>query len=1315
MEHRKLAALMSPMERIARVAAAGVSSSRAQQTSPSGAISLDNADGTRTIIGEVQNGEDNPSYTMATHVGDVTPPGVPTGITATSRSGVVVVEWDGTLSGGIPDDFFCVRIFLDGAELGALSEAGSVASAKLESGTTHQITATSEDDCCLPDGTPAHNVSEATQAISVTVAKDASEVMADIDDQIEGVEGEIADFKANTYTKTQVDKKVDEGPDSLKSWITANYTNSQDLGTTYATKTLVSQTKEEIELSASQTYSTKGESQPNLSPFFAHNLTDIYDATSNPGGYFAVDPTKSAELGVVGTQLGDGWMHVEMDNSERTAYAYLNLYQRAFANLEPATAYSLLVEVRDMETDATGAQLVIYSQADTSGSRSQTVNPSAYDDIQLSNGGAFLKAMVTKPDMGDATVFSRQTMRIAAGKKASFDIRLSLYETASPELLYDVNAPTLEKVDGPFGRYFSDAGQTQVQMAFGEIADPPEELGTEARYGYTATYDGSYAGVRYRALAFYQGEATGDDAFMEAGRQYQATWWARCTSGSAYAQMLFRSGSSNVQSPTSTTAMALTSEWRRYTATLRPTAAGYSRVWFRSVFAASTAGTVEMCGFSLREMSATFKPYVTDQTSLAKEYSTKAELRVGLDSVTSEVTKAYESIDATTLAPFADSVEGYLTSSAAGSATDPLHEPDARKERTSDYFDVTPGASYVFKGKATNESATDWMWRTWRFYDSSGKTLGGRQGGNVGQGADEFEVTFTAPEDAASCRVSMTCFEDGRWQVLGDLTKTTADLSSSIEQTAESIESTVSAQLSDVRILGENILRNVVKPEIAGQVTPADYDGKWFGSSGNQGAIVSAVDVTDSPQAGVTRAFHIDNSAYTGNRDAAQCIPDGIKADEQLAFSAWVRGVGSDCRAQVRVWNTAAPTGAKFTWSKVVGTAWERIVIPVTLTADTNAANLLIGIRGSGVIEWIAPVLLQGVDADLLAQDVEANYTKTSTFTQTVNGLDGRITTTEDGLAIQQTLIRQYAGGVLVAYTGNPVGALVNAAGQYDIVSLTWADGEPTVGNTLASFTATDLLLGLQAENAAVRLLGNTGELYATTAWEELNDEWGIILRGASAVGMFASARGRLEDGIAVERMRRRYYVSEGQYLMIDDSPMYVKAPHIFLCGGMDQAVSLSQADPDLSEGGTGDMTENVRTVALKVPTEGVLGIPTARAGKVEVTEDGLRVDYSTYDASTGIRTTKAGSLMRGVFSGSIVKNPNSSTTMTLLTAAQCQSTFGRALDQTKDVVIVTNGDTAAYGGTITGGTNASGALMATISATKSGAIRYNYLVILGA
>lgn len=178
MQHRKLDRLMTPVERIARVAAAGLTSATSSATKPSGAKSYDNADGTRTIIGNVANGESNPSYTMATHVGDVTAPGTPTGVTATSKSGVVVVEWDGTLSGGIPDDFYCVRVYLDGSELGILTGAGSVSSASLVGGTTHSVTATAEDDACLPDGTPAHNVSAATAAISVTVSEGVESVAA---------------------------------------------------------------------------------------------------------------------------------------------------------------------------------------------------------------------------------------------------------------------------------------------------------------------------------------------------------------------------------------------------------------------------------------------------------------------------------------------------------------------------------------------------------------------------------------------------------------------------------------------------------------------------------------------------------------------------------------------------------------------------------------------------------------------------------------------------------------------------------------------------------------------------------------------------------------------------------------------------------------------------------------------------------------------------------------------------------------------------------------------------------------------------------
>ena len=214
MQHRKLDRLMTPVERIARVAAAGLTSATSSATRPSGAKSYDNADGTRTVIGNVANGESNPSYTMATHVGDTTAPGTPTGVTASSKSGVVVVEWDGTLSGGIPDDFYAVRVYLDGSELGILTGAGSVSSASLEGGTTHSVTATAEDDACLPDGTPAHNVSAATAAISVTVSEGVESVAAIAQEALDVAEATGQHFWSDTDGIHVTEVTEDEWSDS---------------------------------------------------------------------------------------------------------------------------------------------------------------------------------------------------------------------------------------------------------------------------------------------------------------------------------------------------------------------------------------------------------------------------------------------------------------------------------------------------------------------------------------------------------------------------------------------------------------------------------------------------------------------------------------------------------------------------------------------------------------------------------------------------------------------------------------------------------------------------------------------------------------------------------------------------------------------------------------------------------------------------------------------------------------------------------------------------------------------------------------------
>lgn len=241
MKHGKLLGLQTDAERLARVAVAAYDAATAPQTAPSGSISLDNADGTKTIIGpQAGSGDGAPSgQAMATHVGDTTPPPVPTGITAWSGDGSLHVMWDGTLSGDVPADFSHISILVDGREVAQLSSAGSVTVGGLEIGATVSVTATAEDDACLADGTPAHNVSAPCTAIVVEIRDFVKEVKEKADaheGQIEAIQSDIEAYKKSataTYaTKTEVDEKTG----AITKTLTADYTKTSDLASTSAVR-----------------------------------------------------------------------------------------------------------------------------------------------------------------------------------------------------------------------------------------------------------------------------------------------------------------------------------------------------------------------------------------------------------------------------------------------------------------------------------------------------------------------------------------------------------------------------------------------------------------------------------------------------------------------------------------------------------------------------------------------------------------------------------------------------------------------------------------------------------------------------------------------------------------------------------------------------------------------------------------------------------------------------------------------------------------------------------------------------------------------
>lgn len=273
MRHAKAIALKTTAEKLAEIAVDARSAALSAQTGHTGLVYVENEDGTATVLG-------SGDATLATHVGDTTPPPVPAGISAWSGDGSVHMAWDGALEGPVPADFLRVNVLVDGAKVAELAEAGSATWKGAEAGSTVLVTATSEDDACLFDGTPAHNVSEPCAPVAVEVRDLFAEGKAEMDavradvDAAKGEMGEAAaaadaaskradaaqaaadELRKTAATKTEVTRAVDEAKGEVMQSVAASYVDKAT-GATLATKTELSQTASSLRSEVAEAYATK--------------------------------------------------------------------------------------------------------------------------------------------------------------------------------------------------------------------------------------------------------------------------------------------------------------------------------------------------------------------------------------------------------------------------------------------------------------------------------------------------------------------------------------------------------------------------------------------------------------------------------------------------------------------------------------------------------------------------------------------------------------------------------------------------------------------------------------------------------------------------------------------------------------------------------------------------------------------------------------------------------------------------------------------------------------------------------------------------
>ena len=160
---------------------------------------------------------------------------------------------------------------------------------------------------------------------------------------------------------------------------------------------------------------------PNLSPYFSHPFGDTayWKTTSYP--------IRSSELGDVGTQLDDGWAHIDMDNSSRTGGSWLNIWNVVNQRLKPSTKYTFLAEVRNWNVrQASECGLSVVTNNATSTRNDQFA--SGTSSKAFTGNGEYRYSATTLASFSGCTGESDGFVYVNAGGSYAFDLRISLYE-----------------------------------------------------------------------------------------------------------------------------------------------------------------------------------------------------------------------------------------------------------------------------------------------------------------------------------------------------------------------------------------------------------------------------------------------------------------------------------------------------------------------------------------------------------------------------------------------------------------------------------------------------------------------------------------------------------------------------------------------------------------------------------------------------------------------------------------------------------------------------------------------------------------------
>lgn len=247
----------------ARVAMAALSEARGQQTAPNGTVSIRNADGTRTVIG-AGAGTDGTGASVGVRqwVGDTTPPGRPAGLSWLSVDGTVTGVWDGTIEGGVPADLDHVELLAGDLVVGRLGRAGSC-SVAAEVGASYDCRAVAVDVSgnvseesaheavtCRDMAAEAQRVADAANAAAAAAKAAADKAQTDVDGTSKSLQETEAKAEAAKAAAAEASSKAEGVASDLSATKATVESHATELGE-LTTKVSGAVTKADSALTAS--------------------------------------------------------------------------------------------------------------------------------------------------------------------------------------------------------------------------------------------------------------------------------------------------------------------------------------------------------------------------------------------------------------------------------------------------------------------------------------------------------------------------------------------------------------------------------------------------------------------------------------------------------------------------------------------------------------------------------------------------------------------------------------------------------------------------------------------------------------------------------------------------------------------------------------------------------------------------------------------------------------------------------------------------------------------------------------------------------